>query len=266
MKTHKDILQTRYRLHEELLLMMIDQEGFFYRSLKNVSKGLNAALMLELTLMSRIKTEQGAIQITDASSTGDELLDEALLTLHHAGTPQNFTYWVRKLNIRHLKKRLILRLVEQNVLRKVPPQLASLEFRTTYPPSSPADHADLRRHLHAVVFRDIRANERDAARLILTRLCNLVEAHFSKPIQGEARRLIATMMTHGVIGISIEPLRDVVAEAFQGAESGHTGSSFWEGAGSGSSESSNHSSSYDSGGWGDSSGGFDGGGGGGDSG
>jgi golgi phosphoprotein 3 len=70
-------------LADELRLCSIDAEG--YASSPKVVPALAGALVAELALAGRIRSDDGAVVITDSAPTGDELVDELLGGLVEAG-------------------------------------------------------------------------------------------------------------------------------------------------------------------------------------
>ena len=86
-------------LPEELLLMLLNEEtGYFHQvSGWKLNCAVIGAVLGELSLLSRIDTDEESLFAVDTTRTGDQILDPILEQL--AGEPEqrNVQYWIERL-------------------------------------------------------------------------------------------------------------------------------------------------------------------------
>ena len=87
------------RFAEELLLLLHNDESGYFVPIPewNMSCALAGAVLMDLAMEDRIDSDQISLTLTDATPTGDELLDPTLVEI--AGEEQVHTpqYWVERI-------------------------------------------------------------------------------------------------------------------------------------------------------------------------
>ena len=87
------------RFAEELLLLLHNDESGYFVPIPewNMSCALAGAVLMDLAMEDRIDSDQTSLTLTDATPTGDELLDPTLIEI--AGEEQVHTpqYWVERI-------------------------------------------------------------------------------------------------------------------------------------------------------------------------
>lgn len=95
-------------LFEELFLLSLDEEKgtLLPFAKKTIHIGLAGAILSELALQGRVcSNEKHRLELSDASPTGDEILDEVMREIQAEEKPRKWTYWVSQLSARPKKLR-----------------------------------------------------------------------------------------------------------------------------------------------------------------
>ena len=171
-------------LPEELMLLALDDEKGSVLSTCSIALpyGLAGAVVMELGRRKRIEMEGEHLKAGDASSTGDEILDEALANLAGAEKPHKARYWIglpEKL-VRGLQDRLLRRLVEKGVLKKEEHRFLWLVPYSRYPARDGAPERTIRHELRDVVLHGHEADEHTALLLCLVHACQLAREVFPR--------------------------------------------------------------------------------------
>src|SRR5262245_46096827 len=122
-------------LAEELLLLAYDDGGRIQAGGPALDFGLAGGLLLELTLVGRLDLDKGRVVVVDPAATGDAVVDQALAEISaddRRRTPQD---WVGRLG-RDVRERVLVDLVNQNILRRERDKVLWVFPRTRYPSST----------------------------------------------------------------------------------------------------------------------------------
>jgi hypothetical protein len=158
-------------LAERLLLLAYKDDGTPDGDTEAVDYGLAGAVLMDLMLAGRLGLAGGQVVVTDATPTGDPVLDEVLATIGAAKSAEPPQEWVERLT--RLRDRLLDRLVERGVLRRERDRMLWVIPYTRYPSSTGAEpdvETWTRHHLRSAVDGSGPVDTRTAA------LCALVRA------------------------------------------------------------------------------------------
>jgi hypothetical protein len=146
-------------LGEDLLLLALDDEGgkVGWQDSSGLPYALVGALLAELALRERITLDAKHLVVTDASPTGDDLLDEALHRMAESKKPHDAKHWVTALHgkIKHLQRRLEDRLVAAGIVRREEHRVLWVFPAQRYPAVDNAPEEALREQLRAVVRGEV---------------------------------------------------------------------------------------------------------------
>ena len=156
------------RLHQELLLMALDDEKGSIRA-TNFKYALCAGLLAELVLEGRVTLERGSKPSKDRiipanpKLLSDPLLDEVLRKVQGSKKTRSPKEWVSKLSaMSALRKRVGTGLVRRGVLRERNARVLLLFPWTFYPALDPAPKRRLVERVRAAVVGDEVLDDRTA--------------------------------------------------------------------------------------------------------
>lgn len=115
---------------------------------------LAGAAILDLTMHARLAVEGRDLVVTDATPTGDDILDDALAAIGRSEKRRTADYWITRLGkgVPHHRERVVARLVARGILRQEEGRILWVFPRQRFPTSDPGPEHDLRDHLRAVAL------------------------------------------------------------------------------------------------------------------
>jgi Golgi phosphoprotein 3 len=151
-------------LAEDVLLLTLDDDKGtvpWTRPTYELKYGLGGALLMDLALLQRVNSSDNKIIVTDATSTGDEMLDDALETIRSSSKNHDAKHWVRKLGDRKgLKEELARGLVARGILREEEHTFLWVFDDPRFPTSDPGPENAIRRRIRDVVLADAEPDPR----------------------------------------------------------------------------------------------------------
>jgi golgi phosphoprotein 3 len=173
--------------------------------------GLAGSILAELALASKVQVNQKhRLELVDATSTGDEILDRALLMMQESAKPRKLTYWVEELTgkFEKITKRLTERLVSNGVFNVEDDELLWAIPSQVYPDHNASAKYCLKEHLRAIALADGVNDLRSLALLCLVDSTEMLDLVFTRDERREANRNIHEMLI-------TEALKEPAAQAIE---------------------------------------------------
>ncbi len=181
-------------LHEELLLLALNDEEGSGRSDLAVAGGLLAELSLRAAVVVEKRKRAVMVTVTDAgadASTGDELLDECLEDLRTSKKERTATHWVTKFSQKKdLKHRVAGPLVERGILDENKRKFLFIQY-TRYPELNPLPEAEMTERLrNAIEYDHAEPTDRTVALVALADAASLLRNNLDKKMLRARRKHI----------------------------------------------------------------------------
>lgn len=176
-------------LAEELLLITLDDDTGQLIGTVAVASALDraiaAALLMELTLLQRLDSDTERLFVVSSEPVGSRLLDDVLAQIAAAPQIQSSSAWVQQLSMRgaEIRERLIVQLVERDILEHSEQRVLWVLRRQTYRPTSGREEQAVRARILAVLDGHDIPEPRDAL------LIGLLEAAGVLHVLLDAQRL-----------------------------------------------------------------------------
>lgn len=193
-------------LHEALLLLILkDAEGTIDWRAAQWPLALGGALLAELVLRERVHIggdKKQRVEIVDERPTGDELLDECLAKLGAARRPANAQTWVTRFSqLRKLRDRVALQLVQRGVLKVAEGQVLLIFKRTLYPEIDPRPERELLTRMKRAIIGDtIEVDARTGLLIALASVSGVLQLHFEKRMLRENKQRVKQIVDGQRIG------------------------------------------------------------------
>jgi hypothetical protein len=178
-------------------------EKFYY--------GLAGSILAELALAGKVQVNQKhRLELVDAATTGDEILDRALLMMQESAKPRKLTYWVEELTgkFEKITKRLTERLVSNGVFNVEDDELLWAIPSQVYPEYNASAKYCLKERLRAIALADGVNDVHSLALLCLVDSTEMLDLVFTRDERREANRNIHEMLI-------TEALKDPAAQAIE---------------------------------------------------
>ncbi len=216
-------------LPEQLLLLALhDQKGTILSSASiSIEYGLAGAVLTELALRQRAEIRDKKLVLIDTSSTGDEVLDEAITQIKSSAKLRKADYWVHKLTGKKMKikQAMLERLVKKGILKIDEHRILWLFDSPHYPTRDFSEEKAIREQLRRLVLRGDEADTRTVVLMGLVNACGLTGEIFTKPERKEAKKRIKEIMQNDQIAKAVAETvagvqASVVAVVFAGSAAG----------------------------------------------
>ena len=164
---------------EEVLLIALDDETgiFLYGPDVHLELALSGAVLMDLALANRIDTDLARLFVVDSSPLGDDILDDTLARIAASSTERPTGQWLQEMreDAGVLKERLIGRLVDRGILRRVEEKILGMFPTRRYPVIDDRAELEVKQHITEVLFSDDIPDPRDIAIIDLVFACDLLE-------------------------------------------------------------------------------------------
>lgn len=190
---------------EEFLLLSLDDEKGVVcnQPFMGLEFGLAGAVLMELSILDRIKADKEHLSLIDDSKTGNEIFDDALSMIR--GTDEEAKYWVWKLgiHIQEIKDYFIGHLIEKGILEKKEQNILWIYRRKCYPLIDEKVELEVKERIRAVILENQAPLPRDVVLISLMHSCNLTRQIFScKEAEANEER-IEEIATRDIIGKAV---------------------------------------------------------------
>lgn len=167
-------MQNTLFLHEEILLLALQDEEGTIASGTMYPYAIGAAILAELLLRKRIEVEQSGkrklVNLIDSTDLGEPLIDECLEKIGSAKRRATLQTWVSRFaNIKN-KHRVAMQLCRRGILRADEDKVLLLFTRKIYPEVNPVPERELIRRLEYAIFTETR--DIDPRTVVLLSLAN----------------------------------------------------------------------------------------------
>jgi hypothetical protein len=179
--------------------------------------GLTGAVLLDLTLRGRLTFAGKTVTVSDATPTGDDILDDALAEIGRSRRSRTAQHWVMHLqrHIPHHRDRLLARLVGHGILRQAEDRVLGIIPRQRYPEVDHTTEAELNARLRAIALEGAPPATDDALLLSLVYACRLDGVLFSREERKAAKQRAKDITRGDVVG-------KAVSDAIASVEAGVT--------------------------------------------
>ena len=197
---------------EEIVLLGLDDEtgkSVCY----HMAYALSGAILADLVLRGRIAVEDGHVRIVNGESTGDDVLDEALVALE-GSRKTKVSRWVRKIMADHQRDRIVQRLVNHQILDRVEKVVFGLFPYRRYPAHDCAPENEVRSRLRAALAGSGPMDQRTLALLSLADACGLSKTFLDKKERQAWKARIEELVGNEPVGQAVRAaIRDDDAAA-----------------------------------------------------
>jgi hypothetical protein len=198
-------------LPERLLLLATDDKsGHVDTKSGAIALGLAGATLTELLINHRLDIADGKVTVTDATLTGDPILDDALTGIAES-KPHDPKHWIAKLELRD---RTLERLIDAGILRHEEHRILWVIPADRYPAENDAPERDARNAVRAAVLDGEEPTDRTAALIGILRACDLTGSVFSKVERkrygDRIDRIAESEILGDAVGKAVKELQDAI--------------------------------------------------------
>jgi len=131
----KVIKKSELTFLEKIILLALDDKGWFGTAEHRVKFGLAGAILFELYRLGRIDLKDKEIKVINPKPTEDAVLDKVLNLIKSSKKTRGVRVWIQRIVYKKLllRKSLLKQLIQKKILRKEEYSLLMVFYQTKYP-------------------------------------------------------------------------------------------------------------------------------------
>jgi golgi phosphoprotein 3 len=167
---------------EKIVLLALNDKGWFGNSESRIKFGLAGAVLFELATRGEIEIRNGGIIIPAEKETGEKVLDAALKVMGKSGKNKELSVTKAILRIVYksgLKWKSVLKdLIQKEIVRKEEYRLLRIFYQYRYPVVKPDIKKALLDELYSKIMGDQDLSPDDLMLLALMKNCKMIDKNF----------------------------------------------------------------------------------------
>lgn len=170
-------------LIDELTLLALDDEkGSFIADFYSLGYALAGAIILELSLLEKIKIRDKKLSVLNSDTCEDHLLNYFLKKMKESKKEKSLQTWVEEIGGEedHIKNTTVDKLIEQKILSRKEEKILWFIPNDKYPTINVKHENDLKKRLNNVLLNNRTAELKDVMLIGLIEMCSLQVEVFGK--------------------------------------------------------------------------------------
>jgi hypothetical protein len=181
-KTEKNIELT---FLQKIVLLALDDKGWFGSSEHKIKFGLVGAILFELYHKGRIRFENDEVVVINAKSTDDVIFDRVLNVIKSAKKTRSLRSWIQRIVYKKLllRKTVLKQLINTKVIGREEYSLMVVFYQTKFPLLQPEIKRKLQEQICEGVVSGKKLDEHEVMMLVIMNNCKMVRKNFGGYIQ-----------------------------------------------------------------------------------
>jgi hypothetical protein len=165
---------------ETIVLLALNDKGWFGSSEQRIKFGLAGALLFELEKAGEIEIRDNRIRITGIRETGDRVMDSAIEVLRKSKKKLSLKNAIQRIVYKSgLKWRTLLKnLVKKNILKKEEYHLFGIFHQDKYPIVNIELKKHLQENLYSKLMGEHELSDKEMMLLSIMKTCRMIDKNF----------------------------------------------------------------------------------------
>ena len=165
---------------EKVILLALDDKGWFGSSEHSIKFGLAGAILFELYKHDRIGLKEGVVVVTDPTPLNDPFLDRVLEFIRSGKKNRSLRTWIQRMVFKKMmiRKSIIRSLIAKKIIRKEEYSIFWVMYQFKYPVINP----ELKRQVKEEIFYRIMKEEKldgyDLMMISVMDSCRMIRKNF----------------------------------------------------------------------------------------
>jgi hypothetical protein len=165
---------------EKIILLALDDKGWFGSSEHKIKFGLTGAILYELFKNGRIEYRENVVVLKDSTPTNDPILDRVLELIHPGKKQRSIRSWIQRIVYKKLmlRKTIIRSLIAKKIVRKEEYSLLWVMYQFKYPLVNHEIKHQVQEELYHKIINDEKLTGEEMMLLIVMDSCKIVRKNF----------------------------------------------------------------------------------------
>jgi hypothetical protein len=176
-KTEK---KTGLNFLEKVILLALDDKGWFGNSEHSIKFGLAGAILFELFKNNRIELKEGVVVVKDPAPLNDPLLDRVLEFIRSGKKPRSIIIWIQRMVYKKMmiRKSIIRELIAKKIIRKEEYSLFWVMYQFKYPVINPELKREVREEIYYRIMKEEKLDGYDLMMIAVMDSCKMFRKNF----------------------------------------------------------------------------------------
>ena len=172
--------KTELTLTEKIVLLALDNKGWFGSSEHNIKFGLTGAILFQLVVQERLEIKDKMVQVISTKSIGDPLLDRILNHIKSSKKNRSLRNWIQNIVYKKLllRKTILKSLIEKKIIIKEEFSMLWVFYQFKYPILNVEIKEKIRKALYEAIMKGEQLSEQDTMFIIVMDTCKMVRKNF----------------------------------------------------------------------------------------
>lgn len=165
---------------EKIILLALDDKGWFGNSENSIKFGLAGAILFELFKRNRIELKEGVVVVKDPSPLNDPFLDRVLEFIRSGKKNRSLRTWIQRMVYKKMmiRKSIIKSLIAKKVIRKEEYSIFWVMYQYKYPVINPELKREIREDIFNRILREERVDGYDLMMMAVMESCRMFRKNF----------------------------------------------------------------------------------------
>jgi golgi phosphoprotein 3 len=172
--------KTELTLTEKMVLLALDNKGWFGSSENSIKFGLTGAILFELVILGRLELKDNIVCVINPDPTGDVLLDRIFNHIKSSKKTRSYRGWIQNIVYKKMliRKTILKSLIEKKVIKKEEFSLLWVFYQFKYPILDAGIKESIRQDLYEKIMKGGPLSDEDAMFIIVMDTCKMVRKNF----------------------------------------------------------------------------------------
>jgi hypothetical protein len=177
---NKTDINTELTFLQKIVLLALDDKGWFGSSEHKIKFGLAGAILFELQQLGRITFPNDEVLVTNPKSTDDVVLDRVLNLIKSSKKQHSIRSWIQRIVYKKLllRKTILKQLIQNKVITREEYSLMMVFYQTKFP----IVNTEMKRKLQELIYESIVGDKpltgHDMMLLVVMNNCKMVRKNF----------------------------------------------------------------------------------------
>jgi len=165
---------------EKVIMLALDDKGWFGNSENNIKFGLAGAILFELFKHNRIELKEGVIVVKDITPMNDPLLDRVLEFIRTGKKNRSIRTWIQRMVYKKMmiRKSILRSLITKKIIQKEEYNFFWVMYQFKYPVINHEVKNQLREEIFSRILKEEKLNGYDLMLISVMDSCKMIRKNF----------------------------------------------------------------------------------------
>jgi hypothetical protein len=181
----KTAKKTELTFLQKIVLLALDDKGWFGTAEHKIKFGLAGAILFELYQKGRIAIREDDVVVINPKSTENVVLDRVLNLIKSGKKPRSLRSWIQRIVYKKLllRKTILKQLIQQKVITREEYSLMMVFYQTKFPLINKELKTTLQEEIYDSLVSDRVLSDEDIMLLVVMNNCKMVRKNFGGFLQ-----------------------------------------------------------------------------------